>query len=1186
MCNKAKAVLALCALGLTVWAGCRSGGPVRDASRDGTAPEQPGVDVTRAYLRLSNIEPRIEKPARPPALKPLSERAARQIPKARKLIAEQRYTEAAIELERALRFDPKHPTIHRTLATLHWEAGNLERSRRHAERAIEINGDDATSYYIRGRYFLRMDDYASAMRDLRTAILCSDFTGHPQVAALCHFYLAKALTKEGYLEAALGQFTAYQKKIAKLDHRVSDPDLLALMDAKRRTIGDAKARIHETLGRFALAAAELAPIAAEAPGDLGLQLRYARLLQRAGRFAEALAVARAIPSSDDQVIELLFEIHSDKGNPESVLDDLRLRVSRAPENPTLVLQLSRMMGRLARNHEARVELERFLSGHPDDDAVRTALIDVLINGSAWTEAVQVCAEGIERDPGHTKALTARVAVLASDPKALDELVTAHPSAASPMVAFLTGKLAAEAGRFDDGERWLRLAVEAQTEFVPARVALARLLLDTYRYDDAIQVAKREDEDVPEDAELELLLGEVYDRRDEIVPAEMHLQAAIQLDRADRRATLALAELFRQSGHMLRSQRQLLALLDQDPDHEIARELLAYSYLREGKRDVAIEHFVELNKRAQTPTVKARCTALLEHVFKRDPQLAAFREALLDTMEKHGQDATIWLSIAESYDVERQPRERADAYESALAVDPQNEDAAIGFIDASARLLDFEEAARRFESLLRMRPNRHRWRLSTRDRAPGLIDLYWIIQDFDAAIRLLEEMETRKDLKPTWRRRYRMAMIDTLRFAQRSDEIITRLTDWSQDESDGQLYKTVLAEEHLSADRAVEAVPLLESVYENAADDRRTLATLATALVKSGQPDRAAQHALDWLADDPESNEAIAMLAGILGEAERVDGALELVRNRLLDTLDRERFQNILITLLVRSKRYDDCIDQIELLIDQVLAISHVVQDLHARAPKPFGGSANLLLLPNEPFTADRLHLRLAGLRGLLATVLITAEEYDAAADRLKAWLDQVREPQERMRFLRILADCHRAQGDERSASEVIAGALALQPDHPGLNNDVAYGWIDRGVRLDESDTMIRFALSRSPRQAAYLDTYGWLLYKKGAFQEAKKWLLRARGAFTGSDPVIHDHLGDLFWRLGFAEQAIESWEAGVAAVRDRDEGRMSSDQRRVRDTTQQKIDDARAKREPSTASLALPHDEVSEESAPNADDHD
>jgi Tfp pilus assembly protein PilF len=230
----------------------------------------------------------------------------------------------------------------------------------------------------------------------------------------------------------------------------------------------------------------------------------------------------------------------------------------------------------------------------------------------------------------------------------------------------------------------------------------------------------------------------------------------------------------------------------------------------------------------------------------------------------------------------------------------------------------------------------------------------------------------------------------------------------------------------------------------------------------------------------------------------------------------------------------------------------------------------LIRLPDRPFTLEGLHRRVIDLRLSLTRVLILAEDYRAAERQLNTWLDASRDPTERFGLLQRLAYCHRAQGDESLANEVLARALVLRPDDVTLNNDVAYGWVDRGIRLDEAEPMIRYALWRSPRQGAYLDTYGWLLYKKGDFAEAKKWLLRASRTRTGGDPVVLDHLGDTCWRIGESDEAVKHWTAAVEAARVRsNEGAViSADERRVGNKTQEKIDAARAGRPPAVAPLA------------------
>ena len=164
--------------------------------------------------------------------------------------------------------------------------------------------------------------------------------------------------------------------------------------------------------------------------------------------------------------------------------------------------------------------------------------------------------------------------------------------------------------------------------------------------------------------------------------------------------------------------------------------------------------------------------------------------------------------------------------------------------------------------------------------------------------------------------------------------------------------------------------------------------------------------------------------------------------------------------------------------------------------------------------------------------------------------------------------------------------LLLEPADVSLNNDLAYGWIDRGVRLDEAEPMIRYAVSRFPQQGAYLDTYGWLLYKKGDFEGARKWLERARRAMARDDPVILDHLGDACWRFGLEKEALEHWNAAVEIVRKMSEDEVAStDVRRVRDTTSQKVEDARAGRKPGVAPLPAPSplEEVDGDAASDSD---
>ena len=60
--------------------------------------------------------------------------------------------------------------------------------------------------------------------------------------------------------------------------------------------------------------------------------------------------------------------------------------------------------------------------------------------------------------------------------------------------------------------------------------------------------------------------------------------------------------------------------------------------------------------------------------------------------------------------------------------------------------------------------------------------------------------------------------------------------------------------------------------------------------------------------------------------------------------------------------------------------------------------------------------------------------------------------------------------------------------------------------------------------AAYLDSLGWVLFRQGRLAEARAELAKAAGLPDGNDPVIWEHLGDIYSRLGQAAQARTAYQ--------------------------------------------------------------
>jgi tetratricopeptide (TPR) repeat protein len=136
------------------------------------------------------------------------------------------------------------------------------------------------------------------------------------------------------------------------------------------------------------------------------------------------------------------------------------------------------------------------------------------------------------------------------------------------------------------------------------------------------------------------------------------------------------------------------------------------------------------------------------------------------------------------------------------------------------------------------------------------------------------------------------------------------------------------------------------------------------------------------------------------------------------------------------------------------------------------------------------------------------------------------------------------RGEARDPEGAIAAmqqVLALEPQHAGALNFIGYSLAERGERLDEAQALIERALAQRPDDGFVTDSLGWVMYQRsraalsaGDAAAAGRWLEAARAkleeahALTGGDPVISEHLGDVYLALGQKRIALEKYEQAVA----------------------------------------------------------
>lgn len=127
------------------------------------------------------------------------------------------------------------------------------------------------------------------------------------------------------------------------------------------------------------------------------------------------------------------------------------------------------------------------------------------------------------------------------------------------------------------------------------------------------------------------------------------------------------------------------------------------------------------------------------------------------------------------------------------------------------------------------------------------------------------------------------------------------------------------------------------------------------------------------------------------------------------------------------------------------------------------------------------------------------------------------------------------------AISILKDLAEKYPDNSTYNNDLGYIMADNGKPLDEAEKLVRKAidLDRAERKKqnlqgsedrdnpAYLDSLGWVLFKQGKLEEAKKYLLEAVAQEDGQQAEIYDHLAEVQMALKLKSEAVKTWQRAL-----------------------------------------------------------
>lgn len=1094
---------------------------------------------------------------------------------ARELIDDGEFERAVVAIDAALDIGGGSYELLYLLAQAKQRLGRFGEARVAALHAATYRPDAADVGYLLGRLDQQRERYEPAIAAFRSATLAGDAEpNNPRVTA-AWFELGRCLEEAGYLLAASEAFAEFDRALwpagetsiepAAGGHRDTEV-VAAILEKHPHGAIDLRLSLLERL-EMPDGQAEAARWAVQSrPDNPYLQRLYVRTLLGIGRSDDAFefCLSRLEPAPDagdgpgETSATALLNLAVEAARAADRLDVWVTRIRQSLEaggGTAAALEYAKRVARQldeSKAHAAAARVwESVCAAEPSSAESAWALAVSLSQSDELEAALHSLIRFVRANPTSADIPTERLAAWMRTFEQTDEflrLVTELTSRADADFAthLVLGITAAAAGQSDLAERLLALALEDQPGSPLVHIAWGRMLLRSYRWDEAREHAGAALEVAPDLAAAHFLMAEASAGLDEHEQAEESYKEALKRRPDDVAYLVAFAGYCRRVGELLAAQRYFQQAWLLDPGNAEAIEELVDSYLEGGKIEIARD-LVQQAEASNVPADTLRRIRTAMRFIDRPLQDEHLAE-LTRQIEEHPSDVRTALKLAAGLFLHQRKDEALAVVQRVLAVDPENAHALNLKAHVQLRRLELDEAIGILEELNRRYPRRA---VTLRLLADAYVAEFRLEEARAALQRLLE-----LDLSEVERQQTRAQLLAVYVDFSEFEPALALVREWVEEDPNADTWARAEMSVLLSAGRENEAleraVRRLEPTNRRVEEAAGRLEALSVRL-RVDPDDAGMQAELEELENDlrrhlgvlmnrREEYKEVCMQAGRYADLEAE------LRAWIEEQPELPGLREWLIEALLAMERPSEALRAAGEFRLQSPADVLKVYSWRAQAYEAAGdierAVEELTSLMEESFIRET-PAALAQVRQQMILLLVGAGEVDQAIRYCDMWLHRTAESDKASRFeiLMLKRFALLSADREDEVIEVSEELLELNPHEPGLNNDLGYTWVDRGQHLERALAMIKHAVASEPMNAAFLDSLGWAYYKMGDFSRARLHLSRAVRLQEGQDPVIHDHLGDAAYRLGDHTAARRHWEKSLELL-----SKSAAAERAARDT--------------------------------------
>lgn len=198
----------------------------------------------------------------------------------------------------------------------------------------------------------------------------------------------------------------------------------------------------------------------------------------------------------------------------------------------------------------------------------------------------------------------------------------------------------------------------------------------------------------------------------------------------------------------------------------------------------------------------------------------------------------------------------------------------------------------------------------------------------------------------------------------------------------------------------------------------------------------------------------------------------------------------------------------------------------------------------DPEMTDR-----ADIYRMVAGAAMNQKKYAEAAESLQQILTECADElsdEDRSEIICSVADAEQNYLPVAKAAESYEQAIALDSLNVMAKNNYAYMISEKGGDLQKAERLIKEVLEAEAHNPIYLDTAAWVAFKQGKYGPAISYIEEAMVMLRDEPNVEYlQHAGDIYYRAGMTEKAMENWQKALEIEPDSAELKARVEQQKI-----------------------------------------